>query len=160
MRVGRLYNAGVKVTTLEDPFSPFRDLTHSHGVLRWTGAELAVPLVPQVNSPPKLWKIITTASASASALPARNKSASTSPTSQKPNRPPTKQKPPNPRDLHSLTPTSCHGQNGQKCPPPQFHGRTASTAVESPAGKHGHSIKTKRGRANRQHATRPALWAY
>ena len=54
MMIGRLYNAGVKVTALEDSLNPVRKLTQNYGVLRWTGAELAVHLVVRVNSPPKL----------------------------------------------------------------------------------------------------------
>jgi hypothetical protein len=42
-----------------DDHDYFRKLTQCHGVLRWTGTELEVHLVPQVNYPPKLWKIIT-----------------------------------------------------------------------------------------------------
>jgi hypothetical protein len=37
----------------------YRQLTQSDGVLRWTGSELEVHLVPQVNHPPTLRKIIT-----------------------------------------------------------------------------------------------------
>ena len=42
-----------------DDHDYFRKLTQCHGVLRWTGTELEVHLVPQVNYPPKLWEIIT-----------------------------------------------------------------------------------------------------
>ena len=43
-----------------DDHDYFRKLTQCNGVLLWTGTELEVHLVPQVNYPPKLWKIITT----------------------------------------------------------------------------------------------------
>ena len=43
-----------------DDHDYFRKLTQCNGVLRWTGTELEVHLVPQVNYPPKLRKIITT----------------------------------------------------------------------------------------------------
>ena len=36
----------------------FRELSQSAGVLRWTGMEIEVHLVPTVNYPPKLRKII------------------------------------------------------------------------------------------------------
>ena len=36
----------------------FRELSQSAGVLRWTGTEIEVHLVPTVNYPPKLRKII------------------------------------------------------------------------------------------------------
>ena len=42
-----------------DDHDHFRKLTQSNGVLRWAGDALEVHLVPQVNYPPKLWKIIT-----------------------------------------------------------------------------------------------------
>lgn len=41
-----------------DDHDYFRGLTQSDGVLRWTGNELEVHIVPQVNYPPKLQKII------------------------------------------------------------------------------------------------------
>ena len=41
-----------------DDHDYFRKLTQCKGVLRWTGTEIEVHLVPQVNYPPKLWKII------------------------------------------------------------------------------------------------------
>jgi hypothetical protein len=37
----------------------FRNLTQCNGVLRWTGTEIEAHLVPQVNYPPRLRKIIT-----------------------------------------------------------------------------------------------------
>ena len=43
-----------------DDHDYFRKLTRCNGVVRWTGTEIEVHLVPQVNYPPKLWKIITT----------------------------------------------------------------------------------------------------
>jgi hypothetical protein len=43
-----------------DDHDHFRKLTQSNGVLRWTETEVEAHLVPQVNYPPKLWKIITT----------------------------------------------------------------------------------------------------
>jgi hypothetical protein len=42
-----------------DDHDYFRKLTQCHGVLRWTGTEIEAHFVPQVNYPPKLWKIIT-----------------------------------------------------------------------------------------------------
>ena len=42
-----------------DDHDYFRKLTQCNGVLRWNGTELEAHLVPQVNYPPKLWKIIT-----------------------------------------------------------------------------------------------------
>jgi hypothetical protein len=42
-----------------DDHDHYRQLTQSDGALRWTGSELEVHLVPQVNHPPKLRKIIT-----------------------------------------------------------------------------------------------------
>ena len=42
-----------------DDHDHFRKLTQSNGVLRWTGTEVEAHLVPQVNYPPKLRKIIT-----------------------------------------------------------------------------------------------------
>jgi hypothetical protein len=42
-----------------DDHDYFRKLTQCNGVLRWTGTEIEVHLVPQVNYPPKLWNIIT-----------------------------------------------------------------------------------------------------
>lgn len=41
-----------------DDHDYFRELTQSAGVLRWTGAEIEVQLVPTVNYAPKLRKII------------------------------------------------------------------------------------------------------
>lgn len=41
-----------------DDHDHFRKLTQCDGVLRWTGTEVEVHLVPQVNHPPKLRKII------------------------------------------------------------------------------------------------------
>jgi hypothetical protein len=41
-----------------DDHDYFRQLTLSAGVLRWTGQEIEVHLVPRVNYPPKLRKII------------------------------------------------------------------------------------------------------
>lgn len=41
-----------------DDHDNYRELTQSDGVLRWTGSELEVHIVPQVNYPPKLQKII------------------------------------------------------------------------------------------------------
>jgi hypothetical protein len=43
---------------LRDDHDHYRQLTQSDGVLRWTGSEIEVHLVPQVNHPPKLRKII------------------------------------------------------------------------------------------------------
>lgn len=37
-----------------DDHGHYRELTQCDGVLRWTGSEIEVHLVPQVNSPPKL----------------------------------------------------------------------------------------------------------
>ena len=42
-----------------DDHDHYRQLTQCDGVLRWTGSEIEVHLVPQVNYPPKLRKIIT-----------------------------------------------------------------------------------------------------
>jgi hypothetical protein len=42
-----------------DDHDHYRQLTQCDGVLRWTGTEIEVHLVPQVNHPPKLRKIIT-----------------------------------------------------------------------------------------------------
>jgi hypothetical protein len=42
-----------------DDHDHYRQLTQCDGVLRWTGAVIEVHLVPQVNYPPKLRKIIT-----------------------------------------------------------------------------------------------------
>ena len=42
-----------------DDHDYFRQLTQCDGVLRWTGTEIEVHLVPQVNYEPKLRKIIT-----------------------------------------------------------------------------------------------------
>jgi hypothetical protein len=42
-----------------DDHDHYRQLTQCDGVLRWTGTEIEVHLVPQVNYPPKLRKIIT-----------------------------------------------------------------------------------------------------
>jgi hypothetical protein len=41
-----------------DDHDHYRQLTQCDGVLRWTGTEIEVHLVPQVNYPPKLRKII------------------------------------------------------------------------------------------------------
>ena len=41
-----------------DDHGHYRELTQCDGVLRWTGSEIEVHLVPQVNYPPKLRKII------------------------------------------------------------------------------------------------------
>ena len=41
-----------------DDHGHYRELTQCDGVLRWTGSEVEVHLVPQVNYPPKLRKII------------------------------------------------------------------------------------------------------
>jgi len=41
-----------------DDHGYYRQLTQCDGVLRWTGREIEVHLVPQVNCPPKLRKII------------------------------------------------------------------------------------------------------
>ena len=41
-----------------DDHDHYRQLTQCDGVLRWTGTEIEVHLVPQVNHPPKLRKII------------------------------------------------------------------------------------------------------
>jgi hypothetical protein len=41
-----------------DDHGHYRALTQCDGVLRWTGSEIEVHLVPQVNYPPKLCKII------------------------------------------------------------------------------------------------------
>ena len=41
-----------------DDHDYYRELTQSDGVLRWTGSEIEVHIVPQVNYPPKLQKII------------------------------------------------------------------------------------------------------
>jgi len=43
-----------------DDHDYFRKLTHSGGVLRWTGSEFQAHLVPQVNYPPALRRIIKT----------------------------------------------------------------------------------------------------
>ena len=43
-----------------DDHDYYRELTQSDGVLRWTGNELEVHIVPKVNYPPKLQKIIKT----------------------------------------------------------------------------------------------------
>lgn len=43
-----------------DDHDHFRQLTHSGGVLRWTGQTFEVHLLPQVNHPPALQAIITT----------------------------------------------------------------------------------------------------
>jgi hypothetical protein len=41
-----------------DDHSHYRELTQCNGVLHWTGSQIEVHLVPQVNYPPKLRKII------------------------------------------------------------------------------------------------------
>ena len=41
-----------------DDHDYYRELTQSDGVLRWTGSEIEVHIVPQVNYPPKLQRII------------------------------------------------------------------------------------------------------
>lgn len=43
-----------------DDHGYYRQLTQCDGVLRWTGREIEVHLVPQVKYPPKLRKIIET----------------------------------------------------------------------------------------------------